>query len=107
MNEALPDLEGKIVYAYVGSLSSGWSDGITLEECALREMGGRTFLVGRTVDGYRPEWTPGPIASVAWDEVTAFVAYPTREAFVAAMDRAIAEGNARSPGLFDRIFRKS
>jgi hypothetical protein len=106
MTESLPDLDGKILYVYVGNLSKSFDDGITLEACALRTLGGRTFLVGRTVDRCRPEWSAGPETSVAWEAVTAFLVYPSRDEFAAAVDRS-AQGGARGPGFLHRIFGKA
>lgn len=93
--------------AWCRAACSGWDDGIALEPPELRTIAGRVFLVGNTVERVHPEWAAGPPTSVAWDAVTAFMTYPTREAFVAACDRAAAEGSARPVGLFNRIFGKS
>jgi hypothetical protein len=104
MNEALPELDGKIVYLYVTGLSKGFDDGITLESVQLRTVGGRQFLVGRTLERYRPEWISGPETAVAWDAVASYLTYPSREAFVAAMERATQSGRTEAGGLLARIF---
>jgi hypothetical protein len=106
VSETVPDFEGKVVYVYARGLSKGYDDGIALEGCQLRNIGGRKFIVGTTVEQIRPEWTPGPETSVAWDAVTAFLLYPTREGLVAAFERAGrgSGGEGKGRGLFSRIF---
>lgn len=104
MSEAIPDFEGKVVYAFVKGLSKGFDDGIMLEGCQLRTIGGRTFVVGRTVERIKPDWTAGAEASVAWDAVTTFLLYPSREAMVAACDRMNVESGGKSRGLISRLF---
>src|SRR5687768_8264128 len=104
MSEPLPELESKIVYVYVKGLSNNFDDGITLESCALRTIGERLFLVGRTVVQFRPEWLPGPQTSVAWDDVAAFCVYSSRDEMAAAADRTASATSDGKPSLLRRWF---
>jgi hypothetical protein len=106
VSETIPDFEGKVLYVYAKGLSKGADDGIALEACQLRNLGGRKFLVGTTVEAIRPEWIAGPEMCIAWDAVAGFLVYPTREALVAAFEhmRGGGGGEGKARGLFSRIF---
>ena len=65
---AAGEFDGKIVRVYFGE--SGTGQGAILENSILREIGGRTMLVGTYVEsGQEGDWRGGLRTGVAWESV--------------------------------------
>jgi hypothetical protein len=75
-------LAGRILTAYV-SLEGERGRGLVMHECSLREIAGRTFLVGTCAETGctgKDEWMAGVAAAIPWDAV-ASVFFMTQEQY--------------------------
>jgi len=75
--ESLPDFTNKVVVLYLSGEVS--ATGVILEYAGFKCLGGRLFLVGRNPEMRWQEWTSHLEAAVAWDAVTNYQVFESRE----------------------------
>src|SRR5262245_52031559 len=79
----LPDFSGCLVLVNLGvaSTKDRGTEAWLLEFPAWQVIGGRLFLKGRLPEILGNEWIAGRDVSVAWDSVTSFVQFASREQY--------------------------
>ena len=75
--ESLPDFSGKVVVLYLSGEVS--STGVILEYATFKCLGGRLFVEGRHPEIRFQEWTSHLESGVAWDDVTNYLVFDSRE----------------------------
>lgn len=96
--ESVPDFSGKVVLLYVADAPHGIADGVVFEYPEFRTMGGRLFLLGRIPEVLGQEWVAKLQTGVAWDSVTSYVLFDSREDYQKRM------AAAKPGGLRTRLF---
>ena len=93
----LPDFTGKMVIFYNRNAPRGIQDGILLEFASFIDYGGKLFIKGRipSTDEKGIDWVSNLQAGIAWDDVTHFMIFNSRDDYIDRM------GNAKVP-----FFRK-
>ena len=83
----LPDFTGKMVIFYTRNAPRGIQDGILLEFVTFMDYGGRLFLKGRipSTDDKGIDWVSNLQAGIAWEDVTHFMIFNSREDYVNRM----------------------
>jgi hypothetical protein len=87
--EKLPDFYGKVIVIYVSNAPHGIQDGIMLEFASLEQYAGRLFIVGRvpSIDGSSGDWSANLQGGVAWDSVTHYLIFDSREDYIRRMPK--------------------
>jgi hypothetical protein len=95
-----PDFTGCVLHCQIsGAGGSEYAvESVLLEFAEWRSLGGRLFLFGRTPEPGPSEWIAGRETGVAWDSVSSFVVFRTREQYLESMHRY-------KPSLKERLFR--
>ncbi|MFZ5571667.1 MAG: hypothetical protein ACOZF0_14795 [Thermodesulfobacteriota bacterium] len=101
--EALPDFHGKIVVFYISNAPDSLQDGAVLEYISFKQFGGKLFVVGRVpeIDAENGDWIANLQGGIAWDAVTSYLIFDSRENYLSRM------GLTKTPliqRLFARIF---
>ncbi len=88
--EELPDFSGKMVVFYTSNAPRAVQDGILLEFITFQIYGGRLFVNGRIplTDNKGMEWESNLKAAIAWDDVTHFVVFDSREDYIERTGKA-------------------
>ena len=86
----LPDFTGKLVVFYTSNAPRAIQDGILLEFASFTEYGGKLFVTGRipSTDSKGLEWVSNLQAAIAWDDVTHFMVFDSREDYINRMGKA-------------------
>lgn len=87
--DGLPDFSGKMVVFYTANAPRAIQDGILLEFITFQNYGNRIFVNGRIplTDSRGIEWESNLKAAIAWDDVTHFVVFDSREDYIDRMGR--------------------
>ena len=93
---SLPDFSGKLVIFYLAGASRAVEGGVLLEYVEPRWVGRKLFLAGRTPETSESQWVSKLQAGVAWDSVTHYLVFDSREDY----ERRTASGK---PGLWARL----
>lgn len=95
----LPDFTGKLEVFYTSSAPRGIQDGVLMEFISFAEHGGRLFVTGRLPEVATKDldWVSNLQTAIAWNDVTNYVVFNSREDYVARVKTA-----PRS--LFRRLF---
>ncbi len=99
-NSELPDLSGCVVQlhlSHAGDSEFAVSQ-LLLEYAEWSETGRRLFLVGRVPEVGPDSWIAGRQAGVAWDTVSSYVLFKSRDEYRESLARY-------KPSLRDRLFR--
>ena len=96
----LPDLSGRLLQLFL-SRAGASEDSVSvflLEYAKWQHIGGRLFIVGRVPETKGSEWVAGREAAVAWDGVSCYVSFRSRDEY---------EESAASykPSLKERLLR--
>ena len=95
----LPDFGGKLVLLYTTNAPRSIQDGVLMEFVQFTNFGNRTFVTGRipffNEDG--SDWVSNLQAGTAWNDVTHYIVFDSREDYIARM------GGAKPP-LLRRLF---
>jgi len=93
----LPDFTGKMIIFYTRNAPRGIQDGILLEFATFIDYGGKLFIKGRvpSTDEKGIDWVSNLQAGIAWEDVTHFMIFNSRDDYIDRM------GNAKVP-----FFRK-
>jgi len=85
----LPDFTGKLVVFYTRNAPRGIDDGVLLEFVSFTEYGNRLFLTGRipSTDSKGLDWISNLQAGLAWDDVTHFMMFNSREDYLERMGK--------------------
>jgi len=75
--ESLPDFSNKVVLFYLSDSTS--ASGVILEYASFQCFAGRVFVVGRSPEMRLQEWISRLQAAVAWDQVTHYFVFDSRE----------------------------
>ena len=96
----LPDFSGCLLFVQLGVYSEKDSaaESWLLEYPAWQVVGGRLFLKGRLSEVFGNDWIAGREVAVAWDRVSSFVQFSSREQYREHVSR-------HKPTLRERIFR--
>ena len=86
----LPDFTGKLVIFYTRNAPRGIQDGILLEFASFIEYGGKLFVIGRvpSTDSKGLDWVSNLQAGLAWEDVTHFMIFDSREEYIERMGKA-------------------
>ncbi|MFI5401483.1 MAG: hypothetical protein ACHQ1G_00890 [Planctomycetota bacterium] len=96
MKDREPLIEDRVLTVY-SSLEGERGRGLVMHTCSLRQVGGRTLLVGTCADtGGDEKWSSGVEAALPWDSVV-LVYSMTREQFEAMRDRRGGARHERKP----------
>ena len=79
----LPDLSGRLLQLFL-SRAGASEDSVSmflLEYAKWQHIGGRLFLVGRVPEAEGSEWVAGREAAVAWDSVSCYVSFRSRDEY--------------------------
>ena len=79
----LPSFSGQLVLVNLGVASTNdrGAEGWLLEYPEWKTVGGRLFLVGRLPEIFGNEWVAGREVAVAWEQVTSYVRFDSREQY--------------------------
>ena len=90
MKEGLPDFSGKMVVFYTANAPGSIQDGILLEFISFQDFGGRLFVNGRIplTDSKGIEWESNLKAAIAWEDVTHFVVFDSRDDYIDRMSKS-------------------
>lgn len=85
--ENIPDFTGKLVVFYTRNAPKGIQDGILLEFITFAKYGDRLFLNGRipSIDSKGEDWISNLQAGIAWEDVTHFMIFDSRDDYVDRM----------------------
>ena len=86
----LPDFKGKLVVLYTSNAPNAIKDGILMEYASFTEYGGRLFLTGRTpaIEDKSLAWVSNLQGGVAWDDVTHYLIFDSRDDYLNRMGTA-------------------
>jgi hypothetical protein len=90
---ALEDWAGKVVVVTTDKF------GAPMENVRLRQLGNRTFLVGRAVEDGEKSYTAGRTVWIAVDSVTNIVEFPTVKEYLKAAEEARRALPPAAPGV--------
>ncbi len=99
--ESLPDFHGKLVVFYIANAPDALQDGAVLEYVSFKNYGGKLFVVGRVpeIDAENGDWIANLQGGIAWDAVTSYLIFDSRENYLSRM------GVPRPP-LLQRLLAK-
>jgi hypothetical protein len=92
--QTLPDFSGKWVLIDVAGASPNVGP-VVMESAQFRSYGGRLFLIGRATE--IAEWLAGVETAVAWDNVSHYQVFDSREHYMERVKR-------HRPTLRERLF---
>jgi hypothetical protein len=98
-DQNLPDFKGKIVLFYTRNAPRAMQDGLVLEYVTFIRYNNKHFLSGRvpSVDDKGTDWVSNLKAGLAWDEVSHFIIFDTRDDYICRL------GGAKV-SIFHKIF---
>lgn len=99
--ESLPDFHGKLVVFYISNAPDALQDGAVLEYISFKKFGDKLFVVGRVpeIDAENGDWIANLQGGIAWDAVTSYLIFDSRENYLSRM-------GAPRPSLVQRLFTK-
>ncbi len=101
--ENLPDFHGKIVVFYISNAPPSLQEGALLEYASFKQFGEKLFVVGRVpeIDAENGDWISNLQGGIAWDSVTSYLLFDSREDYLSRMGVAQSSFIQR---LFAKIF---
>jgi len=95
-----PDFSGCLLYCAIGVAGASEYAVSTalIEYPEWREIGGRLFLFGRVPEVSPDQWLVGRETALAWDAVSSFVVFRSRELYLESAARY-------KPSLKEKFFR--
>lgn len=85
--ENLPDFNGKIIVFYVAGAPPSLQEGALLEYVSFKQFGQKLYVVGRVpeVDAENGDWVSNLQGGIAWDSVTSYLVFDSREDYLSRM----------------------